>query len=524
MTGSMSDAKRMNDPKDTSILKEIELKLACDGSDLERLRALPRLQAATNHKDRLSSTYFDTEDQLLRRSGYVMRVRRTSEGHEQTVKAEGDGLFERPEWSQAVAGPEPDRAALDATPLGKLLDKGALTPLFTVEVEREAFQVRQADSLIEVALDQGRIKRPRARKSVAISEVELELKEGRAEDVFALAREIAATIPVRLGVRTKAERGYGLAEGETLAMRKAEKVPLDEAMSTAEAFRAIAHACLRHMRLNEEVLLDRRDAEAVHQMRVAIRRLRSAFSLFGDVVADETGERLRADLKRLSEPLGRARNLDVFLEKTLPAERALHPDASGLLNLEKHLEAQRTEAYTAVAAMLAAPEWRTLILDLVAWINAGPWLAQVEGTAVVHRDQPVGSFAVTVLEKRRRQVKKRGRRLDALSDEERHRVRIAAKKLRYGAEFFGGLYTGEKAIKRHGAFVKSLSNLQDHLGELNDIATGHEIIDEIVQSETGSTLFAAGLTAADIEAKTRKLLAAAAKTHDELIDLRPFWR
>lgn len=510
--------------------KEIELKLAADGPDLLALRKHPRLKGSSPAKDSLDSVYYDTSDGRLRKAGYVLRVRKTTEGYVQTAKAAGDGLLERPEWECPVEGPEPDRQALKETPLAEVLGRKAkLSPLFTVAVERRSYQVEQGSSRIEVALDEGRITRPdgkRASDSVSIGEVELELKEGSVADLFALAHEIGTDVPFRLGVRTKAERGFALVDGEAERVRKAEPVPLSEDKSAADAFRAVAHACLRHMRLNEDIVLDHREPGALHQTRVAIRRLRSAFSLFGDLVADERTETMRANLKRLSAPLGLARNLDVFLMRTLPAERERHPDEGGLLGLEKHLEAQRTEAYEAVRTTLTSDEWRRFVLDLVAWINAGPWLTAGGEKEARRREQPASAFAFKVLEKRRRQVKKRGRDLGSLNVEERHEVRIAAKKLRYGAEFFAGLYTGKKAAKRHRAFLAALEDLQDGLGDLNDIATGHEILGELSGTEAGagSALFAAGMTAADIEARTRKLVASAAAAHETLIDVRPFWR
>lgn len=509
--------------------KEIELKLVCDASDLTILREHPRLRGAVGEeRDQLNSVYFDTHDGRLREAGYVLRVRGTKDGYVQTAKGAGDGLLERSEWERPVEGPEPDRDALEGTPLAKLLGKNTkLAPMFTVAVERLAYHVEQGASRIEVALDQGRITQTagkRASDAVTISEIELELKEGSPADLFDLAHEMCSQVSVRLGVRTKPERGFALIDGEPNGMRKAEPVLLLEEMTVADAFRSIAHACLRHMRLNEDVILERRDVGALHQTRVAIRRLRSAFSLFGDMIADGRSEAMRAALKRLSAPLGRARNLDVFLTRTLPAERARHPDEGGLLNLEKHLEAQRTEAYEAVRKTLASEEWRRFILELVAWINAGSWLTSGDDRDARRRDQPAIAFAAGVLEKRRRQVKKRGRDLESLNAEERHNVRIAAKKLRYGAEFFAGLYIDKKASKRHMAFVAALEDLQDSLGDLNDITTGHELLNELTEAGSGSALFAAGMTAADIEARATKLVASAAKAHEALIDVRPFWR
>lgn len=176
--------------------------------------------------------------------------------------------------------------------------------------------------------------------------------------------------------------------------------------------------------------------------------------------------------------------------------------------------------------MLNSDEWRRFVLDLVFWINAGPWLIDTGAKSARERNQSAKAITVSVLEKRRRQVKKRGRKLDTLSSESRHQVRIAAKKLRYGAEFFAGLYRGKKATKRHAAFVSALSELQDGLGELNDIATGHELLHDLTDTElkAGSAVFAAGMTAADIEARGAKLLKTASRAPDELVDMRPFWR
>ena len=518
-----SRTKSMSEPK------EAELKLACDAADLRALQDHPRLKGARSQAEaQLSSVYFDTADQDLRRAGFVLRVREQDGRYVQTAKSAGDGLFERFEWEREVSGPKPDRTALAETPLAEVLgSKARLKSLFTVAVERRLFEVEEGSSLIEVALDHGRIEKSGAGSdAVPITELELELKHGTPSDLFALARALVGDASVRLGVRSKGERGYLLLDGRLGGVRKAEPLSLREDMTAAEAFKAIAHACLRHMRLNEDVLLDHRDPEALHQVRVSIRRLRSAFSLYGDLIRDAQSERLRADLKRLSEPLGRARNLDVFLTKTLPKERARHPDETGLLGLERHLEARRTEAYAEVLATLNSDAWRQHVLDLVTWINAGPWLIDDSKKAEKARNQSAQAFAAGVLEKRRRQVKKRGRDLGTLSPEDRHQVRIAAKKLRYGAEFFGSLYTGKKATKRHAAFVEALSELQDCLGDINDIATGHELLDDLTGTDLKATsaVFAAGVTAADIEARSGKLLKAAAKAHKELVDIRPFWR
>ncbi len=509
--------------------REVELKLECVGPDLSALARHPLLQG-TPEPQLIVSTYFDTADQDLRAAGLTLRVRRKGETFVQTVKSGegGVGLFDRAEWEVAVAGETPDREAFADTPVRAVLEaagKPALVPLFSTVVMRAEHPIEYGASRILATLDAGRVETP-ASGDTTLSELELELESGSAGDLFALAQALAETVPLRLGARSKSERGYALLDGRSLRPRKAEPVAIPEEARAADAFRLVALACLRQLRLNEEVFLAARPAEALHQMRVALRRLRSAFSLFKPILeGDPRAAALNEEIKRVTAPFGEARNLDVFLATTLPAEIERRPDEPSLAALRERLEAEHARAYAAVMATLDAPEWRALLIDLVAWIETGPW-REAPGA-----DEPAPDFAARVLERFRRRVKRRGRHLDRLDPEERHRVRIAAKKLRYGAEFFAGLYGSKKARKRHKVFGDALSDLQDHLGALNDLATAHTVMaglavpgDGAAGPVDGAVAFAAGLTAADKEAEAGTLLEKAAEAHDDLVDVKPFWR
>ncbi|MBX9932920.1 MAG: CHAD domain-containing protein [Methylobacterium sp.] len=505
--------------------REIELKLETSLHEMADLTSHPLLEGdGTGSKTVLSATYFDTAGRDLLGQGLVLRVRRDGDRHCQTLKAvaAGAGLFDRSEWESPVEGPEPDSDALAATPAAAILKTAKspdLTALFTTVVERTTRPVRYGSSQISATLDQGRVETTSG--DAPLCELELELVEGEAADLFGLAQALGETAPLRLGALSKSARGLALLDGTLRRSSKAGAVKLDDGADAGNAFKAIAQACLRHLRLNEDVFLHGRDPEALHQIRVALRRLRSAFTLFKGMLADDpAAAHLRAEIKRVSEPFGQARNLDVFLSVTLPAEIERRPEEPSLVALRDSLEAERLRAYETVLTILESPAWRSLLLDLAAWIETGPWRG--EGTA---SRESARDFAAAILEKARRRIRKRGRHLDRLDAEARHRVRIEAKKLRYGAEFFASLFADKKLHKRHKAFVSALSDLQDHLGALNDLATAHSVVSNLVGSQAGGeALFGAGLTAADGDAGAAKLLRAAADAHEELLEVKPFWR
>ena len=179
-------------------------------------------------------------------------------------------------------------------------------------MERATWQLTTGRSEIEIALDDGKVMADGA--EALIFEVELELKKGSATDLRD-RQGLAGVIPAKIGVLTKSDRGYALARRAMAGPFKAAPVALDREMSSADGFRAIARACLRQFRLNEPLVIGGRSAESVHQARVGIRRLRSAISLFKEILDDGELDTINTHLGDLSQQLGRARNLDVSIER-----------------------------------------------------------------------------------------------------------------------------------------------------------------------------------------------------------------
>lgn len=483
--------------------QEIELKLQADAGLLDMLTEAPVLAGAGMIEKKQVSIYYDAPGQVLRGAGLSLRVRQIGDRHVQTVKAEGTataGLFARPEWERDVPDGHP---VIDETagPLTTLVPEEALNALaaaFRVDVTRRTVLLRHGGGEIEVVIDRGHV--AAAGHTSALAEVELELKAGSAEILFSLARALDAVVPLRLGVITKSERGYRLIKGREDKAVKSEAGILAGEVDAATAFERIAGACLRQFRLNEDILLRTEGAPALHQARVALRRLRSSLSIFKPMLADDRYEPLRGELRWLAGTLGNGRDIDVLLQRSPP-------------DYQERLGAARIVAYAAIMSALASARARTLMIDLSEWIAIGTWRADPGDAAIAGR--PAALFAGETLDRLRRRIKRRGRDLTAMGDEERHEIRILAKKLRYASEFFSGLFTGKKAARRTGPFLAALEKLQDHLGELNDIAHGPSVLDRL------------GIEAIpdpEAAAVRQMLLRKAAAAHEALIDVRPFWR
>ena len=478
---------------------ETELKLELTA---ETLLASGLLGEPTARKD-LRSVYFDTTDARLKTAGFSLRIRTSGVDRIQTVKAGGaaGALFARAEWEKPVTGETP---VLDySTPLQTELaiTDDDLQPQFSVEVTRRIWNVTEGGTEIEVALDEGFV--IAGDRRTPLCELELELKGGGLQGLFALIRRIAETVPVRLGVRSKAERGYGLRAELRLAV-KAEPVGLDRSMNAAASFQAIAEACFRHFRLNEELFLQNRNAEALHQARVALRRLRSAFSIYGSMLQDTQSQRLRGELKWLADILGDARNIDVLLAEEKAG--ALHD----------RLEPARAEVYGRVDDALNSPRARLLAVDLNEWLRCGDYLRLPETEEI--RATPAAEFALQALDRKRRKLKKTGRALAEVDDGQRHEARKAAKKLRYAAEFFGPLFAGKRAQKRHLKFIDRMERLQDRLGLLNDMVMAPHVFEILGLAEVAGSRMTI-----DEEAKTR-LIRDGQRALDKLTEAKRFWR
>lgn len=440
--------------------REIELKLEIDPADVEAFCALPLLSGAdASRRDQLT-VYYDTPDGLLRERGFTLRVREADGEFVQTVKpaSASAGLMSRAEYESPVASIDADVTALSRTPLAEIAGAGELkklVPTIRSEIHRRIWRVEVGDSRIQVDFDQGGIEA--GGRSQEFAEIELELLSGEPICLFVAAKRVADHVPVRLGVLTKAERGARLASGAHKKIVKAAAVAVDPSMTIAGAFDVIVHACVRQYRLNEPLVIGRRKMEALHQARVAMRRLRSALTLFKPAIRDAEYEYLRAELRWFTGQLGDARNLDVFLQRDLPAdERAT-------------LTGRREEAYDHLIQVMDSRRFRVLMLDLAQWTAFGPWRSSKLAR------KPVRGFAGQRLDRLWGSISEAGRHLADLPEYDRHELRIQVKKMRYAIEFLSGLYPAAKVAQE--SFGDAVEELQESLGKLNDLAVARTLVD-----------------------------------------------
>ena len=454
---------------------EIELKLRIATPDILRLKHHPAIKAAQISKPRtrkLLSIYYDTPQLTLLDLDISLRVRRISRNWIQTVKAKGEalaGLHQRQEFEDAIAFGHPDFSKIIDPELTKIFDdeglRNSLTPIFSTEVQRTEWQLAfQNGDQIELALDLGEL--VVGEKREPISEIELELKQSNTGRLFEFALKLQQDIPLALENISKAQRGYEYYRHQPLIIAKANPVQLHRDMSAHAALKQIAWECLTHLQGNQDMVLHGEDIEGVHQMRVALRRLRSALNLFRQIASKQSYASIIEDIRWISEMLGHARDLDVFITQTLPPVLEQLNDHPSLIELNQKAEHARKRAYAEVRKALSSQRYHRLLLTLGDWLENERWH---DSNAV---ECSVFDVAKRMLAKRQKQLKQHGKLLMHAHPEERHTTRIAAKKLRYATEFFASLYSK----KRLRDFLPALTKLQENLGVLNDITVTESLI------------------------------------------------
>lgn len=461
---------------------ETELKLRIAPEQLARLKRHPLLrkhQVTRPATCRLHNIYYDTPKLELHKSEMALRLRRAGRQWLQTLKGGGSvkaGLHRRDEWEIPV-----NRAALDFSLLENAGPQTAeweehlperlrrkLQPVFVTDFSRTSRMLDWQGAQIELCMDRGEVRTEQ--HSLPICELELELKSGEPARLFELALELLEIVPLELEPVSKAEQGYRLLMGYADKPVKGAVPDIARNATLAEALQTLIWSCLLHLQSNLRGAMTSDDAEYLHQMRVALRRLRVVLRMAEKFRADESLHALSGEIAAFCVALGRTREWDVFIAQTVQPISARMAGHAGLQALLAASARQRAACYAGLRGAQQARELQRLILRFALWMNGEYWHPP-QGTAL----PPVQDFATRRLRKLAKQFAEAGRQLDSLDDKRLHALRILAKKLRYSTEFFAALYDRQKTA----AFLAALSEVQEVLGQINDVAVAHRLLDEL---------------------------------------------
>lgn len=258
-----------------------------------------------------------------------------------------------------------------------------------------------------------------------------------------------------------------------LEAQKAGPAAFDPRADAEEAFETILRHCLAHLAANVPVAEARR-VEGVHQLRVGLRRLRAALTAFGADFRSPAVDDIAERAKSIAKALSYTRELDVFASDILSVVEKADPRADGLTALRLALDGERERSWNETVALLLSDRFTRFLTDLAIMIDRALWR---EGTEKYERlTRPARKLARKSLSKHLRKAEKRARKLETLDVSERHRLRIALKKLRYSAEFFAPLFNADDVTR----FLTRLTKLQDVFGALNDVASAHDVLDTLV--------------------------------------------
>jgi inorganic triphosphatase YgiF len=464
---------------------EIELKFVLNedaARDLKsRLKAL-NLSEAAPHTRNLRSIYYDTPDHRLRKSGTALRLRRDGRLWTQTVKAHGTingGLMRAQEVNNPAPGGHLDIAKIPVPALRAEVEGAVngteLVPVCETQMKRTA-SVLTLDSgaRVELAIDCCEIIAGQRREP--FREAELELLEGDLDSLYDLTGRLFPEGGLHLSTMSKSARGFMLAKTgrvqHEVQPRNARDVPLTRGMTSEIAARDILRECFEQISANVDVVLATEVPEGPHQLRIGLRRLRSAFGVFKPIIGHPEMQRLNDEAKVLGAHVGALRNLDVVITDIIDPSQQAHPAEPGFNALRSAIEARREGVRQDLRGFLKGERVQAFQIDLARFIETRRWLTPEDFDQTARLAMPIRDHSCTALDKRWRSACKHARGIDHLTIDERHELRKELKKLRYTIEFLGPLYSTRKVTR----FVRKMKEMQNVFGDLNDLAMAEDLL------------------------------------------------
>ena len=463
-----------------------ELALDADAAvQVMRLKALAACRDGRSRSQGVKVIWHDSPDHALLAQG--------------TTLAEQRGLWQLERLAPGAETWLPAQAApviAEATEQAALPDlPSPLAPLAAFEGRRSVSMHQVGGSQVSVTVEKGILRAVTAERPVARV-----VLDGDDLAVREAALLIATSVPATVPLASFAAQGIALATGvPPLARHEAAPVLPDGIVSVLDALTHI----LGH--LTDVILANVGQAndapEAVHQMRVAVRRARSALSVFRDAVPPGALDRIRDGLRTLGSRLGPTRDWDVFADETAPVLRQALPSDERLERLVSAASRRRRACRKALMTYLSSGEFRLLCIELAWFVAAGAWRSQADATTgEAAAPVTLATFVGGVLQHRWKKLISAGKRIEDLDIPALHGVRLRAKHARYAAEMFSTLHHGKAASR----FIRRLSVLQQRLGVLNDGAVATHLLQEL-GGPGGRHGYATGIITGFMAARTERI-------------------
>jgi triphosphatase len=426
------------------------------------------------------STYYDSPDFRLFQKGLCLCVRHQDRNWVQVLKAIGPVSgwgFARDQWQDEIAADQPDRTAPETGPFLRVVAHDDLRPLFKAQVTPTIFRV-SADPGVEIAamIGEGEISVADGEVAEPLLEVELALKRGEPAALYDLALRVLDVVPLRLEPEGQVERGY-LLSGARLGRYRARRFSREQPMTVEALLQKAADECLGELLSNERAALAGEPA-AFHQMRVALRRLRSVLSTVKAMLPAEHYRSVQADLKWMAGSLGPARDWDVMMGDLITPIQSVLPGDADLKRLVAAAKRQRRTACEMAKSAIESRRYTETLLKLARWFASRGWRDQPASENAAPLFASVAAVAPALIERRWRQVRRRSKGFAKLTQEERHEFRIALKKLRYMIEVGGDAFDARE-VK---TLIRRVKPLQEELGHMNDIRIAQRLIKHVAHS------------------------------------------
>ncbi|MBB1406734.1 MULTISPECIES: CYTH and CHAD domain-containing protein [Pseudoalteromonas] len=502
---------------------EIELKFLVSDAVIPLIPSLITqfAKTVTNKPSRsLQNAYYDTPSRELRALDIGYRTRCADNKCEQTIKLAGEvvgGLHQRPEFNLPIESNRPDLMAFDPSiwPHGMQANVIAenIHPIFSTNFIRRTWLIEtQNGAKIEVVLDKGEI--AAAGKVEVISELEIELVEGSRNELFALADKLVSQNCIRLGLYSKAARGYRLADDTPLQPSKSIGfVKLKGQVTQEQALIEAMGFGIRFVQKHEQCYFDKPSLKTLKRVTDGISLIRHNFWLFDDIVSKESTEHLRNELKWLLSELAWVENaiqLKTYTSKRHAFYKKINnaPALTQVINDLKELQPSIDDIY----ALFHSARYNRLILSLTTWLIDKQWRKFWDQKQLQNADQSVASIANRLFDKDWRNLHKLLPKEQTLTANDYLNIRTQLENSLLSGNCLGALFDKEERLEfrlpwldiSHGMY--ELSTL-DYLKQL----CGGQEDEKLAKIQTW------------LAQKTEYLVSAMEQSRLASFDIKPYW-